>query len=78
MVRFLLLTGQRREEAGGITWDEISPDLFTWTLPAKRAKNGATHIVPLSRPARDLLASLPKSNDLVFPGSTTPPPLPRP
>ncbi|CAK0750282.1 Site-specific recombinase XerD [Azospirillaceae bacterium] len=68
IVRFLILTGQRREEVGSMTWDEVSPDLNTWTLPANRTKNGVAHVVPLSQPARELLASRPKSDDLVFPG----------
>ncbi len=68
IVRFLILTGQRREEVGALSWDEISPDLTGWTLPASRAKNGAAHFVPLSRPAQALLAALPRHSDLVFPG----------
>jgi integrase len=68
IVRFLTLTGQRREEVAGMTWTELSGDFSTWTIPASRAKNGATHIVPLSAPAQDLLRNLPQSGDLVFPG----------
>ncbi|HLN23356.1 MAG TPA: integrase arm-type DNA-binding domain-containing protein [Patescibacteria group bacterium] len=68
MVQFLILTGQRREEVGGITWGEISADLSIWTLPGSRAKNGADHLIPLSEPARELLRSLPRSGALVFPG----------
>jgi hypothetical protein len=37
---------------------EISDDLAIWTLPGERTKNGATHTVPLSAPARDLLRAL--------------------
>ena len=60
IIRLLILTGQRRGEVAGMAWDEISDDLATWTLPAERTKNGATHMVPLSAPARDLLkVSLP-------------------
>ena len=55
IVRLLVLTGQRREEVAGMTWAELSDDFSTWTIPASRAKNGATHIVPLSAPAQDLL-----------------------
>ena len=40
----------------------------TWTIPACRAKNNATHIVPLSAAAQALLRNLPRSGDLVFPG----------
>jgi integrase len=68
IVRTLILTGQRREEVAGMTWAELSDDFCTWTIPASRAKNGATHIVPLSEPAQDLLCSLPRFGELVFPG----------
>jgi integrase len=68
IVRVLILTGQRREEVAGMTWAELSGDLSTWTIPANRAKNGATHIVPLNAPAQDLLRNLPRFSELVFPG----------
>ncbi len=51
-----------------MTWAEVSDDFSTWTIPASRAKNGTTHIVPTSEPARELLRSLPQINELVFPG----------
>jgi integrase len=68
IVRALILTGQRREEAAAMTWAELSGDFSTWTIPAARAKNGATHVVPLSEPARELLRGAPKCGDLIFPG----------
>jgi integrase len=68
IVRMLILTGQRREEVAGMTWAELSDDLSTWIIPASRTKNGATHIVPLSAPAQDLLRNIPTFGDLVFPG----------
>ena len=55
IVQMLILTGQRREEVGGMAWAELSEDLTTWTIPASRAKNGVAHIVPLSAPAQELL-----------------------
>jgi integrase len=55
IVRFLILTGQRRGEVAGMAWREISEDMTTWTLPSERTKNGVAHVVPLSPPARDLL-----------------------
>ena len=55
IVRLLMLTGQRREEVAGMTWAELSEDLATWTIPTTRTKNGITHVVPLSQPARELL-----------------------
>src|SRR5262249_18818644 len=72
IVQMLILTGQRRAEVGGMTWAEISEDLSTWTIPASRAKNGATHIVPLSPPAQDLLHGVHKLGELVFPGPRAP------
>jgi integrase len=57
-LRLLLLTGQRRGEIAGMTWDELSSDLTTWTLPGRRTKNGEEHIVPISAPARRLLKGL--------------------
>ena len=75
IVRALLLTGQRREEVAGMTWDEIAPDLSVWTIPASRAKNGVAHMVPLSPQAQTVLRAAPRVKreadglrDLVFPG----------
>jgi integrase len=68
IVRMLILTGQRREEVAGMTWAELSDDLSTWIIPASRAKNGATHIVPVSAPAQDLLRNVPRFVELAFPG----------
>jgi integrase len=68
IVCILILTGQRRSEVAGLTWAELSDDLATWTIPASRAKNNATHIVPLNGPAQDLLRAVPRFGELVFPG----------
>jgi integrase len=58
IVRLLLLTGQRRAEVAGMTWAELSDDLATWTIPGTRTKNGAPHVVPLSKPAQELVRAL--------------------
>jgi integrase len=68
ILRLLILTGQRREEVAGMTWAELSGDFSAWTIPASRAKNGTTHIVPLSAPAQELLTLAPRLGELVFPG----------
>jgi integrase len=39
-----------------------------WTIPASRAKNGVTHVVPLSTPVQEILRDFPRFGDLVFPG----------
>jgi integrase len=58
IIRLLILTGQRRGEVAGMTWDEVSDDLTTWSLSGQRTKNGTANTVPLSAPARDLLKAL--------------------
>jgi integrase len=70
IVRTLILTGQRREEVTSMTWDEVAPDLSTWTIPASRAKTGAAHVVPLTTQAQAVLRAAPRfmESDLVFPG----------
>jgi integrase len=73
IVRMLMVTGQRREEVTGMTWDEIAPDLSAWTIAASRAKNGVAHLVPLSAQAQAILRATPRREsldepELVFPG----------
>jgi integrase len=48
IVRLLILTGQRREEVGGVTGSEIDFARARWILPRERTKNGLPHEVPLS------------------------------
>jgi integrase len=60
-LKFLALTGCRRGEALGLTWDMI--DSSRAALPD--AKSGPLAIW-LGRPAKRLLASFPKSNVYVF------------
>jgi integrase len=70
VVRLLLLTAQRREEVAGATWGEIAADLSAWTIPSARAKNGAAHLVPLSREAQAILSAAARGDgsSLIFPG----------
>lgn len=55
LVQMLMLTGQRREEVAGLSWDELSRTEAVWTLPQERAKNGTVHRVPLSASVVKLL-----------------------
>jgi integrase len=55
IVRLLMLTGQRRDEIGGLRWDEIDAGNSMVTLPKNRTKNGVEHIVPLSDQAREAI-----------------------
>ena len=71
IVRFLLLTGQRRDEVAGLRWSELASDLSTWTIPAVRAKNGVAHIVPLPSAARRIIEGSSRRDgiEFVFPGA---------
>ena len=67
MVKFTLLTASRANEVKGARWDEISFAQKTWTVPGERMKRDRMHVVPLSDEALDLLRSLPRDGDLIFP-----------
>jgi integrase len=65
--RLLLLTGARRGEVLSAKWDQFNEGM--WTKPADSTKQKAPHSIPLSAPARQLLASIPKlHNEWLFPG----------
>jgi integrase len=63
-VKLLILTGARRSEIGDLRWDEIDGD--TIALPGSRTKNGEPNRIPLSAPAREILAAMPRFSDYVF------------
>ena len=57
-VRLLMLTGQRREEVGGMARSELDarvPSKSVWSLPGSRTKNRRPHDVPLSSAALAVL-----------------------
>ena len=60
IIRLLLLTGQRREEVGGMRWSELDFDRARWTLPPERTKNRRPHHIPLSKQALAILAARPR------------------
>jgi integrase len=60
MAKILLLTGQRRNEVSGMTWDELDLDKALWRIPGGRTKNDEAHEVPLSDAALSVIASLPR------------------
>jgi integrase len=69
-IRFLVLTGCRRDEGRELPWNEIKGDV--WTLPGARNKTKQELVRPLSD---DAMAALPQRPDqdglstLVFPGT---------
>jgi len=58
LVRYILLTTTRRNEAARMADTELSGG--DWVIPAARYKTKLDHVVPLSQAARDLLASIPR------------------
>jgi integrase len=60
IVRLLLLTGCRREEIGGLKWDEVDLEDAMISLPKERTKNGKAFDLPLSPPAVAILAAQPR------------------
>jgi integrase len=68
LLRFLLVTATRRNEAAGLRRSELSPDGKTWILPAARCKNKHDVTIPLSVAAQRVIAARPKlaGGDHVF------------
>jgi integrase len=60
IVRLLVLTGCRRQEAGGMAWSELDLDHNIWTVPAQRTKNGRQHTLPLSATAVSIIEAIPQ------------------
>jgi integrase len=55
IVRLLILTGQRREEVGGMLGEEVDLLRARWTIPRERTKNGLPHEVPLPSAALEII-----------------------
>jgi integrase len=71
IVRMLLLTGARVGETVAARWDQIDLENGIWTKPGASTKQKTDHSIPLSAPARQLLAELHKGRDesgYLFPG----------
>ncbi len=68
-IRLLLLTGARAGEALSATWDQFDLEAGVWIKPSSHTKQKREHRVPLSAPARQLLAEMPRlDKTYVFPG----------
>lgn len=67
-IMFLYETGARDNEASRLEWTDIDRERKRVTV--KSSKNGNARIVPISQKLIDLLLSLPKNQDTVFPRRT--------
>lgn len=70
IVRLLLLTGARRGEVLSMKWEHLDLTLGTWAKPPASVKQNTAHTIPLSAPARQLLAEryIDGATGFVFPG----------
>jgi integrase len=63
LLRFILLTATRRNEAAHMRWSELNGDR-TWIIPAARYKTNLDHLIPLSALAFSVLPD--RNGDFVF------------
>jgi len=72
IIRLLLLTGARSGEVKAMRWADLDLETGVWTKPGATTKQKTKHRVPLSAPARQLLADIRAEADdddeFVFPG----------
>jgi len=68
IAQLLLLTAQRRNEVVSMRWPDLDLEGGLWTIPGDLTKNGVAHAVPLVPEVVDILASIPRTHDvLIFP-----------
>src|SRR5262249_27868746 len=72
IVMLLLLTGQRRSEICGLRWDYIDAHARLITLPGAVTKNSREHRLPLGTLAAEIIASVPRTNQYLFPSPSDP------
>ena len=74
IIKLLLLTGARRNEVQSMRWADIDLEIGVWVKPSSATKQARVHRIPLSGPARLLLADLhakaDKTTAYVFPTRT--------
>jgi integrase len=78
LIRFLLLTPLRRDEAAGLVWSEVDLSRGWIKIGADRMKNAEAHELPLAPEALEILirrrdVSDPKPEALVFPSGESKP-----
>jgi integrase len=69
IVALLILTGQRRGEVGALRWSWINVIERTITIPPSVAKNRRSHTFPFGAVTAQILESIPRTGELLFPAS---------
>jgi integrase len=62
----LILTGQRRQEIGGLQWSEVDFDRGLIVLSPDRSKNNRQHELPISTQVRAILERQPRNGEFVW------------
>jgi integrase len=72
IIRLCLLTGCRSGESMAARWDQIEIAAGIWSKPGSSTKQKTDHVVPLSAPAKRLLAELRQgsNSEWVFPADS--------
>ena len=68
ILRLLVLTGQRKNEVGGMRWDELKTDAGKWYIPGTRTKNHRDHELTLPPQAWAIIDSVSRrqGNEYLF------------
>jgi integrase len=67
LVRFLLLTAQRREKVAAMRWEDLKGNV--WTIPTEEREKGNAGELMLPPAALEVLGERDQMNGLVFPGA---------
>ena len=70
-VEFAILTGSRSQEARLAEWSWLNDDMTAITMPAQVMKAKLKHVIPLSTQVTEMLRSLPRTSDYIFPSPRT-------
>jgi integrase len=65
LFQLLLLTAQRRDEVGAMTFSEIDLERRLWTIPREKAKNNRAHEVALSDQALAVFAEIKETRGMI-------------
>jgi integrase len=73
LIRFFILTGCRRGEGAGLTWQMVDREKEVINLPAQFVKQGRGHVVPITDELAEILDACPTlaGSDFVFASAKT-------
>jgi integrase len=66
IIKLLVLTACRRQEVGGLRFDECDFDRGTWAIPKERTKTGVARTIPILPMMREILDGVPRNREWLF------------